>query len=76
MDGFTKTLSGEEFKVFMNAALGKLFLSKSTGEHWMYPELSQDNYGVSPKRSSQKTCRVTLERFLEGVGYGAGICAG
>ncbi len=36
VDGFTKALSGEEFNIFMNAVLGKSFLSKSTSEHWIY----------------------------------------
>ncbi len=76
MDGFTKTLSGEEFKIFMNAVLGKSFLSKSTGERWIYRELSGDDNGVSPKRSSRDTRQVTPERSSEGVGYGAGTCAG
>jgi hypothetical protein len=75
-DGFTKALSGEEFKIFMNAVLGKSFLSKSTGEHWIYRELSGDDNGVSLKRSSQDTHRVNPERSLEGVGYGAGTRAG
>ncbi len=36
VDGFTRALSGEEFKIFMNAVLGKSFLSKSTGERWIF----------------------------------------
>jgi hypothetical protein len=75
-DGFTKVLSGEEFKIFMNAVLGKSFLSKWTGEHWIYRELLGDDNGVSPKGSSRDMHWVTPERSLEGVGYDAGTRAG
>jgi hypothetical protein len=34
-DGLTKVLRGAEFKEFVMAVLGRTFLNKSTGEHWV-----------------------------------------
>ncbi len=51
-------------------------LSCQYSSRWIYRELSGDDNGVSPKRSSRDTRQVTPERSSEGVGYAAGTRAG
>ncbi len=63
-DGLIKALLGEDFKEFVNAVLGKLFLSKSTSERW-----------VSLKGLLWGACWLSPERYLQGVGYDTGTCA-